>query len=142
MRISWMKMRACRMVTMLLMVAWLPYMSTRCLENPLTHAGCPMFPAVASAAHPGHHGGRDSAMAHHHGHAHHDPGHTCCDLTGKCNVRVIAATPPLDAPAVTAVLPAAPASLVVLGPRIDQLHSVSLVAHSPPTYLRNASLLL
>jgi hypothetical protein len=128
-QISLRKIRGYRLIPAILAITWLPYISTRCVENPATHAGCHMFPGAVHAA---------QEHGEHHRHA---PVHTCCDLTGKCNVRVVPEVPQLDAPALVATLPLAVAVVVpVLSS--PTFCDISLVAHSPPTYLCNATLLL
>jgi hypothetical protein len=147
MQLSLTKIRSCRLLPVVLAITWLPYVATRCMQGPATHAGCHIFPGAVHAE-DGHaathsHAG-SSPVKHARGpHHRHAPVHTCCDLTGKCNVRVVSHSqaPPLDAPA--SVVALSPAVTVAL-PALSSLAvcDISRVAHSPPTYLCNATLLL
>jgi hypothetical protein len=137
MRASLSKIRSCRAIIVILAVTWLPYITTRCVENPITHVGCPFFPGAMHAA------THSDAQSPQRQHAqHHAPGHSCCDLTGKCNVRVAASPQAFDPPTFAVALPAAPHPIVVTALCSDQRSNVAYVAHSPPAYLRNATLLL
>ena len=137
------RMRGCRAITAALAVAWLPYIATRCVENPATHAGCRVLPdtsythAAEASAHSRH---RMAAGRHEHQHSR-APGHTCCDLTGKCNIKVTPGTPSLAPVQMMATLPAA---TQVSAPHAESLphRAAPAVAHAPPTYLRNLTLLI
>jgi hypothetical protein len=129
----------------MLVVAWLPYIATRCVQNPLTHPGCHVYPGAAVAD--GQHSAADShehshPMARAQGdHRQQSPHRTCCDLTGECSVRIAVGAAQLDAPTLLAAVPVAP--VMVMPAATDSPHcDIVLVAHSPPTYLRNATLLL
>jgi hypothetical protein len=136
------KIRDCRAIAFVLAVAWLPYIATRCIENPLTHH-CSVLPAAAHAHagethEPSHHG-----MASAHDDQHHKtaPAHTCCDLTGKCNMKLAAATPSFVPIHLVAILPLAVDASVPYAELPPQRDAAAL-AHAPPTYLRNATLLI
>jgi hypothetical protein len=136
------KLRRWQAISLLLAITWLPYTATRCVENPFTHDGCGML-ATAHEHPEGHH----SHAASHDGvtptHQHHDGQHspvrTCCELTGKCNIKVTAPVPSIDPPALLAVLPAVAR---VPAPTAYELQCgpTRALAHGPPTYLRNAVL--
>lgn len=147
-----------------LAVVWLPYAGTRCLENP---AG-PRGSAGSVNCIFGHHEPHRSSSGHHHGevhtvggHAHaaepggdrnhghasgnagrHDQGRdeTCCTQTGKRSVipsTHAGSEPPV---AIAALWPARSYRPPLAG-HPDQ-RALAPVAHSPPIYLRNASLLI
>ena len=143
---SFRKMGRSHLIPVLLAVTWLPYISTRCVMNPLTQAGCGVLPAAAAEARP--------EGQHSHGHSqhaatptHHDdrgsraPVHTCCDLTGKCDIKVSSPAPSVDPVAVVAALPAL---THLTRPSTDGLQHrpVIIPTHGPPPYLRNVTLLI
>jgi hypothetical protein len=76
--------------------------------------------------------------AHQHEHQH-GRAHTCCDVTGKCNMKVSSGAPSL---APTQLVTTLPVTAGAIAPYTDILdpHSVSTLAHGPPTYLRNVTL--
>jgi hypothetical protein len=141
MRLSLGRIRGCRVIPFVLAVAWLPYVATRCVENPVTHVGCGMLPAAY--AHTGDAGGHSqhgmaSQPGHHHNHA---PAHTCCDLTGKCNIKITPSTASLDPLQLVALAPVTPDRVV---PHADcsRRQATPTLAHAPPIYLRDLTLLV
>jgi hypothetical protein len=81
------------------------------------------------------------ATEHHDQHHKHAPAHTCCDLTGKRNIEL---TPDTQLPApiqLVAVLPAA-VDARIRHAELPPYCGVPALAHAPPTYLRNATLLI
>jgi len=127
------RMRACRVTPVVLALAWLPYIGTRCIQNPVTHT-CPV-----SAVHVHSPAGPTSGQhSHCHGAKHAPARSCCCGLTGKCNIKGSSGAP-LPAPAVVvAALPVA--SGIVLDGRSLNPRILVTLAHGPPTYLRNLSL--
>lgn len=143
-------MRRCRAVSVVLGVAWLPYIATRCITVPGAHADCDVLwpSAHAAADHTAPHHHANDALAqpepqhHHHSHTPSKaPAHTCCDLTGKCNIKVTPGTASLDPVQLVAILPVAVDASV---PHADlpPHRGAPALAHAPPTYLRNVTLLL
>jgi len=129
------KIRRCWVVVLALALAWLPYVTLRCIPAPGSpHAGCDVLEHGSEAA------GHDVNVGHHErrGHDHEGPASTCCELTGKSNVTL--STPfSLDPPILSAIAislsgAVAPAS-EVLGMSGRLWH-----AHAPPIYLRNSAL--
>ena len=138
------KIRGCRTIPAVLVIVWLPYIATRCIETQLPHSGCGILSATAHA--PGHdHARSHDGMAprqHEDSHARkHLPVRTCCDLTGKCDVKVAPSTPPLAPTLLAAALPVAVSPLVPQLPLLDG-RSAPAVAHAPPAYIRNVTLLI
>jgi hypothetical protein len=139
------KIRACRAIPVVLGIAWLPYITTRC-ENPLTHTGCGILPAAVYEE--GHeprrqrHGDSDDGMAQGHHHQHkHLPVRTCCELTGKCDIKITSGTPSLVPLMLVADLPAA-VHPILARRQLRHRRSAPAVAHAPPTYLRKVALLI
>lgn len=127
------KPKYCRAIVALLAIAWLPFVTTLCLD-----AEACDYPAAG-----GHHGDHES---HHHGidtpshHQEHSdaPASTCCELTGKRAVALTAQPGLMAAPsAAVSLVSALPAICSVAG---SMLSPAVVRAHGPPTYLRNASL--
>ena len=152
MRTSLKAIRNNRAIVGLLLVAWLPYVSTRCIEG-FGHGGCTVFPTSEGGPIGDAHGDRH-AHRHEHG-AEHSPGssehgehpsdrspeHTCCELTGKFAF----------APAATAPSPEPLAVLVTLREPADKLEPRTAVlvgrrvldpTHHPPPYVRFGALLI
>jgi hypothetical protein len=131
-----------------LAIAWLPYISTYCIDAP-AHGGCPLAHSSRDAgSHQGHEPGDPShagvPTAHHHDGDHDQtPGRTCCELTGKYACIVNSSTPS-----------AAPSGLMVTLPRVMDVHTLAPFPtprplrrtpgpiHGPPSYLRFATLLI
>src|SRR5512143_3746521 len=137
------RMRGCRAITVALAVAWLPYIATRCVENPATHTGCrilPDAPYTHAAEAPAHSHHRMAVGQHNH-QPRRAPGQTCCDLTGKCNIKVTPSTPSLAPVQLMATLPAAIHAFAQHAESLPQ-HAAPAFAHAPPTYLRNVTLLI
>jgi hypothetical protein len=134
--------RRCRVTPVVLALAWLPYVATRCIENPVTHT-CVMVAAVAhqhASAAPArvHEGATSGQHARCHGDKHAPARTCCCDLAGKCDIKASSGVP-APAPAVAvAALPVA-SDIVLDGLNLNPRVPVTL-AHGPPTYLRNLSL--
>jgi hypothetical protein len=129
------QIRRRRVVVLALALAWLPYVTLRCVAAPgSAHAGCDVLEhgseAAENHANVGHHERR--------GHDHEGPASTCCELTGKSKVTLstpLSFDPPiLSAIAISLSGAVAPAS-EVLGMSGRLSH-----AHAPPTYLRNSAL--
>jgi hypothetical protein len=130
-----------RAIVMTLAVAWLPYITGRCIDP----AACPTEHTQLKRHDHGDHIHEHCEARGHHGI--HDetptpgtPTHTCCDLTGKSNI--VASE---GVPSVTPVFLSAPLAVpVVPERRPDQPHGdfVAHTAHGPPTYLRNHTLLI
>jgi hypothetical protein len=137
--------RACRSISVVLAIAWLPYIAMRCVDNPATHAGCGMLRGAAHAPGSDGHGPSHEGMAHGGGTHNHgqEPAraHTCCDLTGKCDVKITTGAPSLAPPLLATILPVAVRAIVADPERLSACLTPP-VAHAPPTYLRNATLLL
>lgn len=146
--------------TVLAMVS-LPYAGTRCIENPVGPRGS------AGSVDFGHHESHPSSSGHHDhdtdgvggnrraaqptkGHAHasgdagmhddHYPDDTCCTQTGKGSVipSAYAGSKPPPAVAVMGLWSAARPQLA----EHPEQRTPRPVAHSPPIYLRNATLLI
>lgn len=125
-------------------LVWLPYAGTRCLENPSGPSG-----AEGSVNCIFHHESHGSAAGHHHddggpgaaaGHHDHHRDDTCCTQTGKRSV--IPSTSGGSEP--PGVLGGGWLASWYRPQRADHLEPSAPVpvAHSPPLYLRNASLLI
>ncbi|HLE57044.1 MAG TPA: hypothetical protein VJB15_08175, partial [Rhodothermia bacterium] len=130
--------RRCRIVAMAALLAWLPYTSVWCAENPFGNVGCPILPA---SAHAGHHHENAAGAPAHSTHDDHGPARSCCQLTGKCGINVTSAQGPDLTPAIvtaSAIYPVE-ASLAqspfVASSRID-------ATHGPPIYLQHLTLLI
>jgi len=132
-----------RAIPIVLAAAWLPYMAMRCSMSPAASAGCHGFPRVVQEHATEHHGHGD---AHHgvspkrtdHG-KHRTPTRTCCDVTGKCEIRAASTVSSADPPGLAAVLPVAVSTLAP--PLGEPKHQPAMpVAHGPPTYLRHLTL--
>jgi hypothetical protein len=124
-----------RVVVLALALAWLPYVTLRCIAAPgSAHAGCDVLEHGSEAA------AHDVNVGHHErrGHDHEGPASTCCELTGKSSITLstpFSVDPPiLSAIAISLSGAVAPASRV-LGMSGGLWH-----AHAPPTYLRNSTL--
>jgi hypothetical protein len=142
MRPSLKRIRGYRVLPAILAITWLPYITTRCVENSATHVGCHILPgAVHAKANAARHSHGRSSIPPHAGQQQRRHAHTCCGVTGKCNVRAVSATPHLDPPVPPATLPLV-AAAVVSTRSSYAVRDISLVAHSPPTYLGNVTLLL
>jgi hypothetical protein len=132
-----------RVIPIALAAAWLPYMAMRCSMSPTARAGCHVVPGVVqahAAEHNGHgdaHRGGSPERADHG--KHRVPARTCCDVTGKCEIRAASTVSSADPPGVAAVLPAV---VSALAPPLGELrHRPAMpVAHGPPTYLRPLTL--
>ena len=140
-----------RAIVGLLLVAWLPYVSTHC-TGAFAHGGCTVLPTserepIGEAHGDRHMHGDEHAAGHPPGSEHGEhrsdrrPEHTCCELTGKS-----AFTPAASAPS-----PAPPAVLVTLRGPADELEPRTAVlvgrrvidpTHYPPPYLRFRALLI
>lgn len=144
--------RSDKIAAALLLVAWLPYCSLRCIDAGGGHGGCPLLPHEGSAAsadahhaHSGREQRRDvahSRVNHGHGrgpdrHGEGDPAKTCCELTGKRNVLLSTADLQSASPPVVLgeALLSAPRSPVAVRPS-----GIAAKAHGPPIYLANATL--
>lgn len=152
----------CVVATVLAMV-WLPYAGTRCLENP---AGPPGAAGSVNCIF-GHHAEHRPADGHHHSPAHrvggdptiaepvHDHGHasadtgrrrdhrrddTCCNLTGKYSV--IPSVSAASGPPVAVASAWNSSSWHRPLAHYPEQRALAPVAHSPPIYLRNATLLI
>jgi hypothetical protein len=135
------RMRGCRVTPVVLALAWLPYIATRCVENPLTHT-CVMMAAMAHNAGTAHAHSPGAATSGQHSHCHgdkHAPARgCCCDLADKCDIEDSSGVP-LTAPAL--LVAASPvASDIILDGHSFGPGGFLTVAHGPPTYLRNLSL--
>lgn len=157
-----------RTIATVLAMVWLPYAGTRCIESPVGprgSAGSVDFGHHES--HPSSSGHHDSSTGHHdhdtHGiggnarasqpikgdvhtsadagrHEGQPPGDTCCTQTGKGSV--IPSTPAgSEPPRAVAVMGLYRAARPQRADHPDQ-RTLRPVAHSPPIYLRNATLLI
>ena len=133
------KMRGYRAIPVVLALAWLPYIGTRCIENPLTHT-CVMMAAMAHHRASGAHTAAASGQhAHCHGNKHTPARGCCCDLAGKCDIRGSSSVPSLTSAQLVGTLPVAVSATVVQTQIFDARGGI-VVAHGPPTYLRNVTL--
>lgn len=150
--------RHSQLIAVAVVVAWLPYACTRCLETSGGQHGaggsadCVFGHPAAAASHPDHH---DRADTHpHHGHSAAQPEHggkghdhspidTCCELTGKYAV-TLTSVPGLSDPWGTMVTVIAAAGMPGLrvAPFAYRVPCALPLAHGPPVYLRNAALLI
>ena len=137
------RIRRSRAIPLALAVTWLPYISTRCVVDPGTHAGCGVLPTAAHAHPEDHHAhahSHDGSTPAHSDHGHRrSPARTCCEVTGKCNIKVTSPAPSADPPAVTVTASAVEWSTVPSAENVQHWPAHDL-AHGPPTYLRNATL--
>lgn len=126
-------MRGCRVTPVVLALLWLPYIATRCIQNPVTHA-CPLRAARMHSPE----GATSGQHSHCHGDKHAPARGCCCDLADKCDVEDSSGVP-LTAPAL--LVAASPvASDIILDGHSFGPGGFLTVAHGPPTYLRNLSL--
>jgi hypothetical protein len=142
--------RRTRLIAVVLVAVWAPYMSLRCVDVPEGHSYCP-FSTNAEAAGGGHDHHRSVPPAHEHSNqtSRSSPGHdfpagrTCCELAGKYHLLASAGAPSFDHPIVLALLPATwpepsiPAAPVAASGSFGSVH-----AHDPPPYLLHAALLI
>lgn len=141
------KPRCGRVIVALLVMAWLPYTSTRCIEDSATKTGRRFLPAAPDGRADSHRGqghaphpaegtrrGRDD---HEHGQ---DPWGTCCESTGKYAFTVTS-RPPAAKPTVRVVTLA---TEIVVTDRLPAFwhRPAQHLAHGPPAYLRYATLLI
>lgn len=148
------QLRHRRTIVGVLAVAWLPYMSIRCIESS-GHLGCPIASESHDSVPPSddvHRHAHDSHQESPHSHQHvpvtrtqapsHDPPpRTCCELTGKYAVTLAAPAPS-----------AAPLVMVASFRRAGDVPQAPLPAravrqfpepsHHPPPYLLFATLLI
>ncbi len=134
-----------RVLAVALAVAWLPRIAVPCTCNQTTHSGCG---GVATAA-------RGPAGGEHaHGHqattpapSHHHQGKTpvrpqcCCGLATACGIKATAGPAPLDTNHYAVAVPVT-ARVVQSRPVLARWRLASPVAHGPPVYLRNVTLLI
>ena len=137
-------MRRFQILPLVLAVTWLPYTALRCVEDPLTHAGCSVLVLALQMRSSNHdaHQHSDAATHPEHGTRKHGMPRTCCDITGKCDVEMTAGSAPTGplAPAIATTWPFAEP----IAPRAQTPHGCQTtpVAHAPPIFLRNATLLI
>ena len=130
---------------MLLGFVWIPYVAVRCVDG-AGHADCSVLTAANAADHHEHSTRAPSTNQHDHtAHGHGDPGkqapgRTCCELTGKCNLKLTASAPSLE-PALQ-IGPLSCKPYPVAAGRMAARLCPAEVAHGPPIFLRNATLLL
>jgi hypothetical protein len=141
------RMRRCRPLVGLLAIAWLPYVSTYCIDAPVD-GGCRLaHPSGNAGSHqghgPGHHSHHDAPTAHHDGDHDHIPAGTCCELTGKRACTLNSSTQSTPPPGLTFTLPWGMDThpLAVL-PTARPLRQTPASAHGPPLYLRFVTLLI
>jgi hypothetical protein len=147
------KPRRVQTVALVVVVAWLPYASTRCLEAPGPHGATESVNCIfghhgaaephsdrhdAAARHPHRH---DAASAHRQAGSGHDHD-TCCTRTGKFAVTLTSTPPPPDPSAAVALIARAELMQLPIAPFLDRRRCLVPLAHAPPVYLRNASLLI
>ena len=92
----------------------------------------------------GHHHETPSPVSHDHNHSRGPgsaPSRTCCDLTGKCNVTLTSIVPSLN-PADTIAMVSLNVQPIALQRQYSHRGPARGVAHAPPTYLRNLTLLI
>lgn len=136
-------MRRRRGIYVLVAITWLPYIATRCIESSATGKDCDLVRQGMRADHGGddHHHPPPPGSASDHDHPHKGTPHrTCCELTGKCDVRTtpfVSFAAPTVVTAVALVLHAPPPL-----PCQAQHRPPVAVAHAPPIYLRHATLLI
>ena len=130
-----------RALVVTLAVAWLPYITTRCIDP----VSCPTEHARQHDDHSdhGHHGhsGIASERGTHDETPAETPIRTCCDLTGKLNVLVSAGTPSITPVLFSSTLPTS-AVWEFLHHQSPRRDLVPPAAHGPPAYLRNHILLI
>jgi hypothetical protein len=134
-------------VLVALALTWLPYMSMRCVDSPGGEE-CWMSSHHSEGhgsgeAHKGYHpapGTTEPSPPHDHGSGR-DEGCTCCELTGKCNIKITSATPQVDPVQLAATLPGPAVPVVPDVPALPP-RSTPAVAHAPPIYLRNVTFLI
>lgn len=126
-----------RAIVATLALAWLPYISLRCVPAVASaDPACDVLPDGGEETH--HH----VDTVHHEppAHDHEGPCKTCCELTGKLNVTL---APPLVSvdPQVLAALPM-PLAPEVGAPEVERVGACDADgrAHAPPLYLRNSAL--
>jgi hypothetical protein len=150
-------------VATVLAMVWLPFAGTRCLENPAGPSGA----AGSVNCIFGHHEAHGSSAGHHHGEAHgvggdpstaepaqdhahasgdagrhhdHRQDDTCCTQTGKRSV-IPSASAGSEPPVAVAAMWLWRAARPPLAHHPER-RVFAPVAHSPPIYLRNATLLI
>jgi len=136
--------RKCKSIPILLGIAWLPYTTIRCVENPATHEGCGVLPVTAhhhTSNNHEHAATRSTGAQTHNQHRHHSPVRTCCDLTGKCNIKITPSVSSLDPIHLVALLPVR-AGAYLPSAELRPYRGGLAHAHAPPTYLLNVALLL
>lgn len=141
----------CRPLAVALLVAWLPYATTRCLENPAGPNGaagsvnCIFGHHQGAEPHDHHHAAAhsDSAAGDEHGGKGHDHSttDTCCTFTGKSAVTLTSAPTTPNVSAAVACMVSADIPQPVVQGACPVRQAVPL-AHAPPTYLLNAALLI
>lgn len=134
-----------RSVALVEMIAWLPFVSTFCIEVPHANAARDahgQVPRLYRCLH-SHERAQNPAPAteatHHDQHRGEPPHHVCCDMTGKRTT----ALPEVTAPLVPIVFDLAltlppPSTAVDAEPKARRAHP----AHGPPPYLRHSVLLI
>jgi len=117
-----------------LALVWLPYVGTRCIQNPLNHT-CPLRAMRMHSP--------EGATSGQHGHCRgdkHAPARTCCcDLASKCDIKGSSSVPSLAPAQLVGTLSVA-VDAIVLQTQIFDARGGIVVAHGPPTYLRNVTL--
>ena len=128
------RIRGCRVIPVVLALAWLPYIGTRCIQNPVTHT-CPISAAHAHSSQ----AATSGQQSHCHGAKHAPARSCCCDLAGKCDIKGSSAVPSPASALVVAALPVVTCGIVLDGQSLDAPALITLT-HGPPTYLRNLTL--
>lgn len=96
--------------------------------------------ATSSSEGHGHHEHKTASGHHHDQGPAEDPDRSCCELTGKCDIKITVSVPAIDLPAFVAPLP----SVVPVSERWTTrlMTPPAERAHGPPLYLRHATLLI
>jgi hypothetical protein len=129
------RIRHRRVVVIALTLAWLPYVAFRCVPGDHSaEIACDLLAHVSEAQKQHHVGPSRHAEA---GHDHDGPAQTCCELTGKTSVTLVASA---SIEAQMVAVPLVPGSQALAPePTIDTRGGVCR-AHAPPIYLRNTAL--
>lgn len=138
------RFRKSQVVSVGLLFSCLPYLANRCICAP---GGCEIMPTrghvhSSSEGH-GHHDHKAASGHHHDQHdqaSPHDPDRTCCELTGKRDIKITVSAPAVDPPALVATLP----PVVPVSERwtTGLMTPPAELAHGPPLYLLHAILLI
>jgi hypothetical protein len=139
------RIRRSRLVLGTLALAWLPYVSARCVDASVH--GCPTWgssnEAGASSHHAGegHHAHETAPPAEHGSNDDHTPARTCCELTGKYAFAPSTSAASAGPPMVLVTIRSATDAVRLLPP-LSADARVPRTAHAPPRYLTFHTLLV